>query len=457
MKIYSSLFTLLATAAVGMTFTACSNGDDIDATASTVKQEFNYAPASPAKVLITSGDYTLKGLSDAVSRAEEATTQFTAIKVQDRENDGDWQKEHDFPLYWKYGENAPSKSSDRGEQVSWAEYNAVMAYIQANPTVGSKDCFDLVNYFIQNVGSSFQQYESLPVNNTKQNVKGGNQMDYMFLNGNHIYDFNAVNGPRTLLLNCPIKDAISPSYHDSYGTSDNQKEDLYKFIYYDWDNDGKEECYLCFDYASKSQNGDIVANDVYDDWVIKIVPADGSTGGSHKTPKKDETNPTPQKGSIEINLSVNAEKEQGDYVASKLSIHVRDTADVHVTIPVPAELYCKADDMFIVKNHEVGNYVYNETQSTVSMEIAGQTVTLEITYGPAAIEVVTKGINAAVLKELREQYGDGLTFEVWNYYTADRTSLMDKFNQSTVTFTNKIGEYINKINNNLDCTVTRND
>lgn len=141
-------------------------------------------------------------------------------------------------------------------------------------------------------------------------------------------------------------------------------------------------------------------------------------------------------GSVEINLALNAEHEQGDWLESHLSIHVRDTTDVTVFLPVSAEYYCPADDMYIVKTHDEGAYTYNETTETVTMEINGNTVTLNVTFAEDGITIQTQGVNADVLKYLREVYHDGLTFEIYNYYNESltRNALQNILNNSTVSF-----------------------
>lgn len=170
-------------------------------------------------------------------------------------------------------------------------------------------------------------------------------------------------------------------------------------------------------------------------------------------PTPDPTDPvvTENGGSIEANLDINDPHEKGDWTESHLSIHVRDTSDVTVFIPVPAEYYAAKDDMFIVEKHIEGAYAYNtEYTETVSMDINGNTVSLNITYAENGITVATQGVNADVLKYLREKYNDGLTFEVRNYFsTPENASLISRedlkkyLDKATITFTNAPKTYVN--------------
>lgn len=156
---------------------------------------------------------------------------------------------------------------------------------------------------------------------------------------------------------------------------------------------------------------------------------------------------------VEVNLSVNDPRVNTenpyDYVATKLSIHVRDTTDVTVFIPVTEDLYCDADDMAIVGAHkDTTSIVYNTEPTTVSMTLGGNTVTLTVAYSEDGITVSTEGMNAAVLAYTKENYKDGLTFEVWNYYNKDATrdGIKGLANNSTVTFDEAPGFYINGFN-----------
>lgn len=168
--------------------------------------------------------------------------------------------------------------------------------------------------------------------------------------------------------------------------------------------------------------------------------------------KKTENEPDPEdpiyyedKGHVEVNLSVNEKKEVDDYIWSKLSIHVRDTTDVEIFIPVGAEYYCEADDFYIVQKHDKeGAYVYTDNTTTVEMEIAGQTVTLTIQHEQDGMRITTDGINAAVLKECRNTYGDGITFEVFSYYNEKITSremLKGLLDQTTIKFLDEEPDY----------------
>lgn len=196
-------------------------------------------------------------------------------------------------------------------------------------------------------------------------------------------------------------------------------------------------------------------------------------------PVPDDPKPAPVpsvvggNGSVEVNFSINDRQYESN--DTKLSIHVRDTTDVTIFIPTPADYYCPVDDMMIVQKHDEAQ-VYN-TSSTVDMNINGNVVSLTTTYSKEGITISTKGINADVLKYLRNTYGDGLTFEINNYFATERLDengnkvkvtrdeLQAMLNNTTISFTQTPKFYLNAfgilkdtgIINPLDCTVTPAD
>lgn len=176
--------------------------------------------------------------------------------------------------------------------------------------------------------------------------------------------------------------------------------------------------YIGMDYGSEKVgtpgDGD------YSDWVIKVIPA-----VKHEEPI----------GEVEINLSVNDEHIEGDFIATKLSIHIRALTDVEVFIPVDKKFYCQADDMDISLSHREPNMVYNTDPQYVEMQIGATTVTFTVQYEDEGIRVTTDGVNKSVIDYCAEFYADGITFEIWNYFKditrADLKTMLDK---STVTF-----------------------
>ena len=410
----------------GSLMTSCSSDDG------TVNHRTEALDIKPAKVpefSISSNGHVLTSSRAGLTRAVVTSVgAFAYYKVQD----------HNIPDAYRSAIPAAVKENEK---------SYVKEYIKEHPDEAGVAFYN-INYFVQYAGSSYDTYNTKDKNGATHQVTGSSQMDYIEIHGSHLNDYNSSYGPDALCLNLPL---TNPAYHDSYGDMDQTKYDAYKI--YKITYDGKAGYYLGFNYKTKKSSGEELDGDgVYNDYVLKLTPADDTTYGNGTTTGTASANG----GEVEVNLSVNAEKSEGDYIATKLSIHVRDTTDVEVYIPAPAEYYCAADDMNIVLSHQDDVEKYNYTaNNTMTCVVDGQDIRLSVTYEMAGIRVTTSGINSSVLKYLRKTYGDGLTFEVWNYYknsvtiggtTSDvtRGMLKNKFlENSTVKFTEGTGRYIN--------------
>ena len=414
-----------------MTLASCTSDDVVNNSAIQPGTAQGFAPAKASDISFNSAGSVL-----ATTRATRSGD--NAFKSYVR-----WAS--DFPA--KYKANIPADITD-------AEKKFVVDYIK-NHKDEAGVAFNYSNYFMQAAGSSAQyynQWNGYPEMGNA-NLTGGNEMVDLVINGQRIDGYNAYNGHNTLFLNLPFKD---PTYRDKAGDVNQTKHDAYKI--YKIEYNGKTAFYLGFDYKFENSKGERLNGDgIYNDWVVRMIPADGidqeNSGMTPGTPENPST-PTPpaivtgNKGEVEVNLSLNERKTDGDYIATKLSIHVRDTADVEVFIPVEAQYYCQADDMNIVLSHKQQAEQYNTAANDREMAwtVAGQTVKLTVSYATDGIRVKTQGVNKAVLKALREQYGDGITFEVWNYFKAEaitREQLKPMLDKSTVSFTEAPGRYVN--------------
>ena len=472
MKKRIALHVAAATVLFGTTmFTSCSKDDmaGID-NLTNANSEVVISPVKETQIQAFSKGNLLNA-SKVIRYAAyqgDAQANINYFKVTDQ-NMSDDQLSSQRPAYYPYRNNAP-KTTDRGEQVSTAEYNFVINYIKEHPNDGGQEC-DLENYFIQNVGSSFDSYTTTPdQNGSTEIVKGGEKMDYLTIGGIHFLDYNASYGPRALVLG--IRADQSPTYKDSYSdNNENVKEDKYKFYKITYNNE--TNWYLCFDYTTQKhdgKNGTVgkshAGDGVYNDWVVKLTPADGSTITPNPDPTTDPTSVTVRKGEVEVNLAFNAPKTTDDYISSHLSIHVRDTSDVEVFIPINQKYYCTEDDMYIVKNHDKVDETFKYAHKTQTWKIANIDVVLTVAYEPNGIRITTNGICAAVLQELRKTYHDGITFEVWNYYNSeidengqtkslDRDFYLDLLkkegSQPTITFTSdNVYQYTNAFGKDKD-------
>ena len=132
---------------------------------------------------------------------------------------------------------------------------------------------------------------------------------------------------------------------------------------------------------------------------------------------------------VEVNLSIldTHEKYSVEDLISKLSIHVRYPRDVRVYIPVPTVNLVPADDLDIVLSHKDLLVSYGE-ENRATFKIGENVVELMVDFSEVIqdcagnetegnfIEVTTKGMNKEVLEYCLKNYGDGVNFEIFNYY-----------------------------------------
>lgn len=128
---------------------------------------------------------------------------------------------------------------------------------------------------------------------------------------------------------------------------------------------------------------------------------------------EDKTEPKGN-GSIEVDIHG---QEHKDWNEIKTSLHLRDTVDVKIIIPIPYDYQAELDDFairvdkqyeYIVKTIKVGAEYFN--------------VEFEILHESDRIEIFVKGSDCKeALRLARECYDDGLTFEVHSYVKPEVT------------------------------------
>lgn len=149
-------------------------------------------------------------------------------------------------------------------------------------------------------------------------------------------------------------------------------------------------------------------------------------------------------GSVEVNLGISDTIKYGQ-VQGHLSIHVRDTTDFEIKMPINPKYYCKQDDMMIVAKHDT-SYSLKSDSTSVTYNVDGNPVTFTVSYTNTEITVESNGVNSAILEYLRKTYQDGLTFEIRNYYNVTSLdSLATDLSKSTITFINNPAYYIQAV------------
>ena len=438
-------FLYLATAIVAMLFVACSN--DNDNISPPVSNTVEYAPVMKTRAVIASNGYDLS--DEAIITWEQISTTSLDRAAERKiceevlpELQGNVDKiTTDFLFYAKDGdmefEFYPVYAN------SGTVHDLGIFYYDIDGNMHSHiiwEQMDKESFFTTENKPGGQQEETC--HGIKITVKQGYKFGF-YWNG-------SLNGgkPTTYYTSADMNEPVICT--DGYG---------YNILPYKYNQihagtfvrNGKTylgiEDWTDFDYQDLvfTCNKEIATVDA-DSIIPTPVPTPDPTPDPTPEPTPDpvDTIVSNNGGSVEVNLALNDEKEYGDWIESHLSIHVRDTTDVTVYLPVEAEYYCEMDDMAIILKHDE-DFIYKETTEVLSMQIGEYDVTLTIVYSANGVTISTSGINAEILKYCREKYNDGITFEVYNYYNSalDREQLQAKLNNSTISFTNATKVYVN--------------
>ena len=284
-------------------------------------------------------------------------------------------------------------------------------------------------YFVQHVISANNKYSYKDRNNAlHDNIDGSTNLNELQIkenNGNytHVNNFNSGKCENAATHNAALmtQGFQGARAHDSYGNTD---VDNWRLYYW------KGNYYLGIDYMMVKDEGKIEPDGTYDDWIVKIIPGRGVTSVVPSTPDpnpapKPEPTPTPtpeptpvvREGEVEFDIH---QQEHKDWNEIKTSIHVRDTAAVHVFLPIPMESQAVADDFDI----RTGN-VYQYVESfEAKFEFAGKEFSfpVEINHTATGIDILIDCTTAEAkeaLKLARGVFDDGITFEIHSYVNPD--------------------------------------
>ncbi|MCH5242317.1 MAG: hypothetical protein J1F67_07815 [Muribaculaceae bacterium] len=292
MKLTKRLFGFALTAIAAGAFVSCTN----DLNEPGANGDLNNGRLSPIvapDAVVWSGNQTFgnsfTGAYNPSTRALQTNENYFKI------TDGSTNFVSKHPEIASYWENAP-QTTDNGELVSNAEKAYILRYLEDHPDEGSKEC-SLTTYFIQNVGSSlvsytFEYIQNGSIHHTANEV-GGTKMNNLAFGVDpevdEFGDYNGTSGPRALVVNVPVN---NPSYTDSYPDEKPRRYDAYEFYYIKYE--GKTYCYLCFDYRTYKEDNGILnfldGDQKYNDWVIKLIPANGMDAGPNVTGDEDPSN-----------------------------------------------------------------------------------------------------------------------------------------------------------------------
>ena len=311
------------------------------------------------------------------------------------------------------------------------EEAGILDYVRTNPGA-SVEWPGYTCYFVQHVISAHNKYGYTDKNGAQHNdIDGSEHLNLLQIkdnNGNytHVNNFNSGKCHNDATHNAALMTDMTQGFqgaraHDSYGNTD---VDNWRLYY--WNGN----YYLGIDYKMVKDDGKIEPDGTYDDWIVKIIPGRGvtpvvpSTPDPNPTPKPEPTpTPTPEptpvvrEGEVEFDIH---QQEHKDWNEIKTSIHVRDTAAVHVFLPIPMESQAVADDFDI----RTGN-VYQYVESfEAKFEFAGKEFSfpVEINHTATGIDILIDCTTAEAkeaLKLARGVFDDGITFEIHSYVNPD--------------------------------------
>lgn len=335
------------------------------------------------------------------------------------------------------------------------EEAGILDYVRKNPGA-SVEWPGYTCYFVQHVISAHNKYGYTDKNGAQHNdIDGSAHLDELEIkevrdwnsweldsNGKpyswaslytHVNNFNSGKCENAATHNAALmtQGFQGARAHDSYGNTD---VDNWRLYY--WNGN----YYLGIDYKMVKDDGKIDPDGIYDDWIVKIIPGKGETPvvpskpDPNPTPKPEPTpTPTPEptpvvrEGEVEFDIH---QQEHKDWNEIKTSIHVRDTAAVHVFLPIPMESQAVADD-FDIRTGDAYKYVEHKSGENkyvekfeAKFEFAGKKFSfpVEINHTATGIDILIDCTTAEAkeaLKLARGVFDDGITFEIHSYVNPD--------------------------------------
>lgn len=309
----------------------------------------------------------------------------------------------------------------------------VMAWLQTKPE--GVQWPGWTYYYIQHFAGAHHKYEYIDGNGAKhENIDGTASQEYFQVlenNGNwqHAYNFNAGKCDNSATKNAAL---MTNGLNDVKTLNEYASNDItsWRLFYY------KGEFYLGIDYSQKKGDDKIDPDGVYDDWVVKIIPGAGEELPEYAKPQEDpdddpsddpsgdpsdDPSDDPELPSVpHVEFDIHQQKHT-DWNEVKTSIHLRDTVDVRVFIPIEKDYQAVPDDFDIRTGVD---YVYIKEIINSKIQVAGNEYDVEVVVNHIedGIEILINGSEcAAALRDARGVYGDGITFEVHSYFDPKAT------------------------------------
>lgn len=304
--------------------------------------------------------------------------------------------------------------------VTAAEVADVLAYIATDPDY----CDELPNYtryFIQHVGGANREYSYTDMNGALHTgingTAGFENLQILENNGQwvHVNNFNAGKCDNSATNNSAL---MTDGFNGIKAMAEYASSwvESYRIYYY------KGYYYIGLDFCAKKGDGEVPADGIYDDWVLKIIPEDGTGISGDDDDDNGEINGdsiiingdtiVPGKGEVEFDIH---QQEHNEWNEIKTTIHLKDSVNVRVLIPISCEYIAVPDDFDIRAGLD---YTSITERKIVEFTVAGQQFEVEvlINHITEGIEILIEGTECKeALKVARAVYDDGLTFEIHSY------------------------------------------
>lgn len=134
-------------------------------------------------------------------------------------------------------------------------------------------------------------------------------------------------------------------------------------------------------------------------------------------------------GEIEADIH---QQEHKDWNEIKTSVHLRDTVEAEVFLPIAYEYQMMSDD-FDIRVGDTYTYVQETVNSKIEIEGIEYTIVTTIVHKQNGIYITIKP-NKQALEAARRVYSDGITYEIHSYIKseADTELIWNMLKQSTV-------------------------
>ena len=232
------------------------------------------------------------GFEELSAEPAEMKTRLTDDWSEMDVNGNEWvAKGYDIPLAITDAERNAVVQAFRTYTESNFELSGIKEFFAQQVYSGGND------YSKVNLGLTQDDYKYKPLpkheGENPDPVLSSEKMNQLAFDKIHVNNFNASDNKDwngcTRVLDF---ENTNISYHNSHhGTSYNEKEVDYILLTVTWEEGGvtRSGSYLGFDFRSNSENGIIEKDNKFDDWIIKLTPAEPNPGA--EIPNHVQTNP----------------------------------------------------------------------------------------------------------------------------------------------------------------------